>query len=85
MRGIQLKKAVWIFEMTAQLTYQIRDILRRKCNSSHVLMFHDISTQKDSGNDRYAVTMKRLREKLNQPLCLKTVRSIGYCMEDNGI
>ena len=31
------------------------------------------------------VTMKRLREKLNQPLCLKTVRSIGYCMEDNGI
>lgn len=28
------------------------------------------------------VTMKRLREKLHQPACLKTVRSIGYRMED---
>lgn len=28
------------------------------------------------------VTMKRLREKLRRPACLKTVRSIGYCMED---
>ena len=28
------------------------------------------------------VTMKRLREKLHQPPCLKTVRSIGYRMED---
>lgn len=28
------------------------------------------------------VTMKRLREKLHQPLCLKTVRSFGYRMED---
>ena len=28
------------------------------------------------------VTMKRLREKLHQPVCLKTVRSIGYRMED---
>lgn len=28
------------------------------------------------------VTMKRLREKLNQPACLKTIRSIGYRMED---
>lgn len=30
------------------------------------------------------VTMKRLREKLHQPECLKTVRSVGYCMEDRG-
>lgn len=30
------------------------------------------------------VTMKRLREKLHQPACLKTVRSIGYRMEDKG-
>lgn len=30
------------------------------------------------------VTMKRLREKLHQPSCLKTVRSIGYRMEDVG-
>lgn len=28
------------------------------------------------------VTMKRLREKLRQPACLKTVRSVGYRMED---
>ena len=28
------------------------------------------------------VTMKRLREKLHQPACLKTVRSIGYILED---
>lgn len=28
------------------------------------------------------VTMKRLREKLNAPACLKTVRSIGYRIED---
>lgn len=28
------------------------------------------------------VTVKRLREKLHQPTCLKTVRSVGYRMED---
>lgn len=28
------------------------------------------------------VTIRRLREKLHQPACLKTVRSIGYRMED---
>ena len=28
------------------------------------------------------VTMKRLREKLRQPSCLKTIRSFGYRMED---
>ena len=40
----------------------------------------------DSGNyvndNTLTVTMKRLREKLHQPACLKTVRSIGYRMED---
>ena len=29
------------------------------------------------------VTMKRLRDKLHQPACLKTVRSVGYRMEDS--
>lgn len=29
------------------------------------------------------VTMKRLREKLNHPGCLKTIRSFGYRMEDS--
>ena len=28
------------------------------------------------------VTMKRLRDKLHQPSCLKTVRSVGYRMEE---
>lgn len=28
------------------------------------------------------VTMKRLRDKLSQPACLKTIRSVGYRMED---
>ena len=28
------------------------------------------------------VTMKRLRDKLSHPACLKTVRSVGYRMED---
>lgn len=28
------------------------------------------------------VTMKRLRDKLRQPGCLKTVRSVGYRMEE---
>ncbi len=28
------------------------------------------------------VAMKRLREKLHQPVCLKTVRSVGYRMEE---
>ena len=35
------------------------------------------------GNDNtLTVTMKRLRDKLCQPECLKTVRSVGYRMED---
>lgn len=40
----------------------------------------------DNGNyvndNTLTVTMKRLREKLHQPACLKTVRSIGYRMEE---
>ena len=33
-------------------------------------------------NNTLTVTMKRLRDKLYHPECLKTVRSIGYRMED---
>ena len=33
-------------------------------------------------NNTLTVTMKRLRDKLYQPECMKTVRSIGYRMED---
>ena len=28
------------------------------------------------------VAMRRLRQKLNQPSCIKTIRSFGYRMED---
>jgi len=33
-------------------------------------------------NNTLTVTMKRLRDKLHQPTCLKTIRSVGYRMED---
>lgn len=33
-------------------------------------------------NNTLTVTMKRLRDKLYQPSCLKTVRSVGYRLED---
>lgn len=33
-------------------------------------------------NNTLTVTMKRLREKLHQPSCLKTIRSFGYRMEE---
>ena len=33
-------------------------------------------------NNTLTVTMKRLRDRLHQPECLKTVRSVGYRMED---
>lgn len=34
-------------------------------------------------NNTLTVTMKRLRDKLHQPACLKTIRSVGYRMEEN--
>lgn len=41
----------------------------------------------NSGNyvndNTLTVTMKRLREKLNNPSCLKTIRSFGYRMEES--
>lgn len=33
-------------------------------------------------NNTLTVTMKRLRDKLYQPACIKTIRSVGYRMED---
>lgn len=33
-------------------------------------------------NNTLTVTMKRLRDRLSQPACLKTVRSVGYRIED---
>ncbi len=36
----------------------------------------------DVSNNTLTVTVKRLREKLHRPDCLKTVRSVGYRLED---
>ena len=33
-------------------------------------------------NNTLTVTIKRLRDKLHQPSCLKTIRSVGYRMEE---
>ncbi len=33
-------------------------------------------------NNTLTVTVKRLRDKLHQPSCLRTIRSVGYRMED---
>lgn len=40
------------------------------------------SSGKYVNDNTLTVTMKRLREKLHQPVCLKTVRSVGYRMEE---
>ena len=41
-------------------------------------------TEENFVNDNtLTVTMKRLREKLNNPTCIKTIRGIGYRMEDS--
>ena len=40
------------------------------------------STGNYVNDNTLTVTMKRLREKLHNPICLKTIRSFGYRMED---
>ena len=40
------------------------------------------STGNYVNDNTLTVTMKRLREKLHNPVCLKTIRSFGYRMED---
>lgn len=40
------------------------------------------SSESYVNDNTLTVTMKRLREKLHNPPCLKTIRSFGYRMED---
>ena len=40
------------------------------------------STGNYVNDNTLTVTMKRLREKLHNPICIKTIRSFGYRMED---
>lgn len=58
-------------------------------NSSEIIDMLKLLTEIWDANGNFVndntltVTMKRLREKLHQPACLKTVRSVGYRMETN--
>lgn len=62
MRGLQLKKAVWVCEILSQCSCRIRDTMRSKRHSSHVLMFHNICIEKSLRDDNYAITLRRLKE-----------------------
>ena len=42
----------------------------------------DVVHYLDYSKPSVSVAMKRLREKLGNPACLKTIRSFGYRMED---
>lgn len=70
----------------SQSEYQLLLLLLR--NKGRTVTRDTILTQVWDSNGSYVndntltVTMKRLREKLNQPACIKTVRSFGYRMEE---
>lgn len=54
-----------------------------KTITREILLKHIWDNNGNFVNDNtLTVTMKRLREKIHQPACLKTVRSIGYRMEE---
>lgn len=70
----------------SQMEYQLLLVLLK--NKGQTLKRDQILHEVWDSNGSYVndntltVTMKRLREKLHQPLCLKTIRSFGYRMED---
>lgn len=70
----------------SQLEYQLLLLLMR--NKGKTVTRERILSQIWDSNGCYVndntltVTMKRLREKLRQPFCIKTIRSFGYRMED---
>lgn len=70
----------------SQAEYQLLQILME--NKGKTVTRERLLTQIWDNNGNYVndntltVTMKRLREKLCHPSCLKTVRSFGYRMED---
>lgn len=70
----------------SQMEYQLLLILIR--NKGRTISREQILNTVWDRNGSYVndntltVTVKRLREKLHQPPCLKTVRSFGYRMED---
>lgn len=70
----------------SQSEYQLLQILMQ--NKGRTVTRERLLTQIWDSNGNYVndntltVTMKRLREKLRHPSCLKTIRSFGYRMED---
>ena len=72
--------------IVSQLEYQLLQLLLE--NKGKTVTRRQLLEQiwDNSGNyvndNTLTVSMKRLREKLHHPLCLKTIRSFGYRMED---
>lgn len=70
----------------SQAEYQLLELLL--LNKGKTITREQLLTQIWDNNGNYVndntltVTMKRLREKLHHPSCLKTIRSFGYRMED---
>lgn len=68
------------------MEYELLRILLENKNRTvtrSVLLEHVWDAEGSFVNDNtLTVTMKRLREKLGQPACIKTIRSFGYRMED---
>lgn len=83
------RKAVFCGEeeiTVSQAEYQLLRLLME--NKGKTVTRERLLTQIWDSNGNYVndntltVTMKRLREKLRHPSCLKTIRSFGYRMED---
>ena len=70
----------------SQAEYQLLQLLME--NKGKTVTRERLLTQIWDNNGNYVndntltVTMKRLREKLHHPSCLKTIRNFGYRMED---
>lgn len=70
----------------SSMEYQLLQILMKNKNATVTRQQLLKSLWDDNNNfvndNTLTVTMKRLREKLGNPSCIKTIRSFGYRMED---
>lgn len=68
------------------MEYQLLSVLMQNKNATVTRQQLLKSLWDDNNNfvndNTLTVTMKRLREKLDNPTCIKTIRSFGYRMED---
>lgn len=85
----KIKTAVYLSDEKIELTvneYNLLSILIENKNQvlTRIVLLEKLwDNQGNFVNDNtLTVTMKRLREKLNQPSVIKTIRGIGYSMED---